>query len=102
MTYTALQHGVCDDMLRCTQIRTPGKECGMGQIRSFDDALDFYPDTKASLRTRLHSFTRSVATYLAAMAEGHAAASHYNALRARGLSHDHAASKVFADHFAKS
>ena len=72
----------------------------MGQIRSFDDALDFYPDAKASVRTRLRSFARSIATYWAAMAEGHAAASQYNALRARGLSHEHAASKVFADHFA--
>ena len=70
----------------------------MGQIRSFDDALDFYPDTQVSLRKRLGSLTRTVATFWSAMADGHAAACHYHQLRARGYSHDSAASKVFADH----
>ncbi len=71
----------------------------MGQIRSFDDALDFYPEGKATLRTRFGGYVQGVRLVLDAMAEGHAAARRYHQLTARGMSHDRAASQVFADHY---
>ncbi len=71
----------------------------MSQIRSFDDALDFYPAAKASIRTRFGGYLQSAASYWHAVVEGHAAARHYHALRDRGVSHEYAASKVFAEHF---
>lgn len=71
----------------------------MGQIRSYDDALDFYPEAKAGLRSRFGGFAHKAVAYWDALVEGHAAARHYNELRARGLSHDVAASKVFSQHF---
>lgn len=71
----------------------------MSQIRSFDEALDFYPADKVSLRSRLGGPLRAVRYFVEALAEGHAAASRYHQYRHRGLSHDQAASKVFADHF---
>lgn len=71
----------------------------MSQIRSFDEALDFYPDAKSGIRTRFGGYLQRVAIYWDAVVEGHAAARHYHALRDRGLSHELAASKVFAEHF---
>lgn len=71
----------------------------MSQIRSFDDALDFYPEGKTGARARFGSFVQQAVTYWDALVEGHAAARHYNELRVRGFSHDHAATKVFAEHF---
>ena len=71
----------------------------MSQIRSFDEALDFYPSDKASLRSRFGGHVRAVRYFLEALAEGHAAARRYEEFRQRGLTHDQAASKVFADHF---
>jgi len=71
----------------------------MGQIRGYDDALDFYPEAKAGLTTRFGSVVQLVRTCWDALSEGHAAACHYDQLRARGLSHEHAASKVFAQHY---
>jgi len=72
----------------------------MGQIRSFDDALDFYPEGKAAVRPRIGGFLAQAVTYWDALVEGHAAARHYNELRTRGLSHEQAATKVFATHYS--
>ncbi len=71
----------------------------MSQIRSFDDALDFYPEAKATLRTRIGGFAHALAAAWNSVIEGHAAARHYEQLRHRGLSHDRAATQVFADHY---
>lgn len=71
----------------------------MSQIRSFDDALDFYPGTKASLRSRFGGIVHKAVMYWDALIEGHAAARHYDELRVRGLSHERAATKVFAQHY---
>lgn len=71
----------------------------MSQIRSFDDALDFYPAGKASLRARFVAFFQGVRLVLAALAEGHAAARRYHELTARGMSHDQAAGRIFSDHY---
>ncbi|MDX2203452.1 MAG: hypothetical protein NW223_11945 [Hyphomicrobiaceae bacterium] len=67
----------------------------MGHIRSFDEALDFYPDSKPGLGARLVAALRTVATVWEALREGHAASTHYHHLRARGLSHEAAATRVF-------
>lgn len=71
----------------------------MSQIRSFDDALDFFPEAKTSLRCRFGGAVKKAAIYWNALVDGHAAASHYEDLRRRGYAHDTAASKVFADHY---
>jgi hypothetical protein len=71
----------------------------MGHIRSFDDALDFYPEAKRSLATRFGGFLGKVTLFWDAFREGQAAAKHYDALRRRGHSHEVAASKVFDVHF---
>lgn len=72
----------------------------MSQIRSFDEALDFYPAGKVSLRSRFGGHLRAVRLFLEALAEGHVAARRYHELRQRGMSHEKAASKVFSDHFS--
>lgn len=72
----------------------------MSQIRSFDEALDFYPETKAKLSTRFGGYWQGVQAFFAAISEGHAAASRYHQLTSRGMSHEKAASQVFAEHFA--
>lgn len=72
----------------------------MSQIRSFDEALDFYPEAKAKLGARFGGFGQVVGAFFAAISEGHAAASRYHQLTSRGVPHDKAASKVFAEHFA--
>ena len=71
----------------------------MSQIRSFDEALDFYPEAKAKLGKRFGGYWQGVRAVLAAISEGHAAASRYHELTSRGMSHEKAASKVFAEHF---
>jgi hypothetical protein len=76
-----------------------GKERTMSQIRSFDDALDFYPEGKLGARARFGGYLHKAATYWDAVVEGLAASRHYHALRARGLSHDQAATRVFAAHY---
>ncbi len=71
----------------------------MGQIRSFDEALDFYPTAKPTLGSRFAAAISGIRLVWDAFLEGRAAADHYQQLRARGLSHDAAASKVFGAHF---
>lgn len=71
----------------------------MSQIRSFDEALDFYPARKVGLRSRLGGYLHNVRLFWEAMAEAYAASRRYHELRQRGVPHDQAASQVFAVHF---
>lgn len=71
----------------------------MSQIRSFDEALDFYPEAKAKLTTRFGGYWQGARLFFGALSEGHAAASRYHQLTSRGMSHEMAVSKVFAEHF---
>jgi hypothetical protein len=73
----------------------------MSTISSYDEALDFYPDAKPTAATRFGGVFEQVRTVWEAMAEGHAAARRYHELTSRGMTHDEAASRVFADHFAR-
>lgn len=69
----------------------------MSTIKSFDDALDFYPaDDAHSILTRLG---RTVRVYWHGLRDGLAAAGAYNELIRRGVPHDQAVHKVFDDHF---
>jgi hypothetical protein len=71
----------------------------MSTISSYDEALDFYPETK--------SYGLTGATLIAklrvlweAMSEANAAAYRYRQLTAHGVSADEAASRVFAEFYA--
>lgn len=67
----------------------------MSQIRSFDEALDFYPATKPGLAARMSAVARKIGLVWQALREGHAAATRYQQLRGRGMSHEAAATRVF-------
>lgn len=69
----------------------------MSTIKSFDDALDFYP--AASERPLLSRIGQSVRLYATALGDGLAAARAYNELTRRGVSHDAAVRQVFDAHF---
>lgn len=69
----------------------------MSTIKSFDDALDFYP---ASNDRPLARFGRTVRIYWNALADGLAAARTYHDLTRRGVAHDLAVRKIFNKHFA--
>lgn len=69
----------------------------MSTIKSFDDALDFYP---ASNDRPLPRLGRTVRTYWNALSEGLAAARTYHELTRRGVAHDLAVRKIFKDHLA--
>jgi hypothetical protein len=69
----------------------------MSTIKSFDDALDFYP--AASERPLLSRIGQTVRIYATALSEGLAAARAYNELTRRGVSHDAAVRQVFDAHF---
>jgi len=69
----------------------------MSTIKSFDDALDFYP--AASERPLLSRIGQTVRIYATALSEGMAAARAYNELTRRGVSHDAAVRQVFDAHF---
>lgn len=68
----------------------------MNTIKSFDDALDFYP---ASNRFTVAGFGRTVRMYWTALGEGLAAASAYHELTRRGVPHDTAVRQIFGEHF---
>lgn len=70
----------------------------MSTITSYDDALDFLPKAEAS--SKRPSFLAKVRIVLAAMHEGHVAARRYHELTARGVAHDEAARRVFAEVYA--
>ena len=71
----------------------------MSAISSYDEALDFYPETKS------HSLTggklvAKLRVLWEAMSEANAAAYRYRQLTAHGLSVEEAASRVFAEFYA--
>lgn len=66
-------------------------------IKTFDEALDFYPaPERQPALTRLGGTLR---TYWAAMRQGLAAARAYHTMTARGVPHEIAVQQVFSDHF---
>ena len=71
----------------------------MSTISSYDDALDFYPETKSVTATG-GSLPAKLRVLWEAMAESHAAAYRYRQLTARGKTADEAASQVFAEFYA--
>ena len=68
-------------------------------ISSYDDALDFFPQTKAAPAAR-RTLPGKLRVLWEAMSEANAAAYRYRELTARGLSADAAASQVFAEFYA--
>jgi hypothetical protein len=73
------------------------KETIMSTIKSFDDALDFYPaDHRGSSLSR---FAHGLRIYWEALRDGLAAARAYNELMRRGVPHDAAVRQIFNAHF---
>ena len=68
----------------------------MSTIKSFDDALDFYPQGPVSALSR---FWTTLQTFIGAMSDGLAAARYYHQLTGRGVPHDVAVQKIFGEHF---
>lgn len=68
----------------------------MRTIKSFDDALDFYPREP---RAAFQRFFIGVWTCWSAMRDGLAAARAYHELTTHGASHEAAVQKVFNEHF---
>jgi hypothetical protein len=66
-------------------------------IKTFDDALDFYP--APAHRRALSRFGGTLRTYWNAMRHGLAAARAYHEMTARGVPHETAVQHVFSDHF---
>ncbi len=66
-------------------------------IKSFDDALDFYPAN--SRGSALSRFARALRVYWNALGDGLAAARAYNDLMRRGVPHDVAVRQIFDAHF---
>lgn len=69
----------------------------MSTIKSFDDALDFYP--VATPRPLLSRLGGALRIYWTALGDGLAAARSYNELTRRGVPHDAAVRQVFDVHF---
>jgi hypothetical protein len=69
----------------------------MSTIKSFDDALDFYPTAKEL--PLLSRIGRTLRIYGTALRDGLAAARAYNELTRRGVPHDAAVRQVFNEHF---
>jgi hypothetical protein len=72
----------------------------MSAISSYDEALDFYPDTEGEAGTGT-ALLGKLRVLWEAMAEGHAAAYRYRELIAHGRSADQAASQVFTEFYAR-
>ena len=72
----------------------------MRTIDSYDDALDFLPRAETAMGSR--SFFAKVGVVIESMREGAAAARRYQELTGRGVPHDKAAERVFAEVFAAS
>jgi hypothetical protein len=71
----------------------------MSTIKSFDDALDFYPEKGSD--SALSRLGRAVHLYWRGLCDGLAAAGTYKELIRRGVPHDEAVHKVFDEHFAR-
>jgi hypothetical protein len=68
-------------------------------INQADSALDFLSETQGT--SRLGSLFGTVRTFFSALAEGKAAADHYESLVARGTGAGEASRAVFRKHFGK-
>lgn len=68
----------------------------MSTIKSYDDALDFYPAEASN--PILSRFGRAVRLYWRGLCDGLAAAGAYKELTRRGVPHDVAAHRVFDLH----
>jgi hypothetical protein len=66
--------------------------------RPYETSLDFLPEMRAGL---LRTLWGKIGTITGALAEGKAAADHYESLLARGLHPAEAADTVFRAHFSK-
>jgi hypothetical protein len=73
------------------------KETIMSTIKSFDDALDFYP--VATQRPLLARFGGALRTYWEALGDALAAARSYQELTRRGVPDNVAVRQVFDAHF---
>ena len=69
----------------------------MSTIKSFDDALDFYPD--AGHRPLLSRLGGALRVYWDALGDALAATRSYHDLTRRGVPHDAAVRRVFDEHF---
>jgi hypothetical protein len=69
----------------------------MSTIKSYDDALDFYPPEAP--RLSLARFGNGARLYWRGLCEGLAAAGTYKELMRRGVPHDKAVRQVFDEHF---
>jgi hypothetical protein len=72
----------------------------MNTISSYDEALDFYPQAKTGAAPGSSLLAKLRAVW-AAMSESHAAAYRYRELVAHGHPADAAASRVFAEFYAR-
>jgi hypothetical protein len=70
----------------------------MSTIKSFDEALDFYP-AKGS-HSALSRLGHALSLYWRGLCDGLAAAGTYKDLTRRGVPHDKAVHQVFDEHFA--
>jgi hypothetical protein len=68
----------------------------MSTIKSFNDALDFYPSHEHGPLTR---FGGAIKTYWNALRDGLTAARAYNELTRRGVPHDTAVRQILDEHF---
>lgn len=96
--FVALQRGMPYTILQYSggRSKAPRKETIMSTIKSFDDALDFFPRQPVSALSR---FWTTLRIYLGAMSDGLAAARYYHQLTGRGVPHDVAVQKIFGEHF---
>ena len=69
----------------------------MSTIKSFDDALNFFPT--AAGRPALARIGRFLQVYWGALRDGLAASRAYHELMRRGVPHDVAVHKIFNTHF---
>lgn len=70
----------------------------MSTIKSFDDALDFFPRSERG--PALSRFGKGLRVYWRALVDGLAAARRYHELTGRGTPHDVAVQKIFDEHFS--
>lgn len=66
--------------------------------KQVDTALDFLPETQGNL---IGTLFRPVRKFFSALAEGKAAADHYESLVARGMGPGEASQAVFRKHFGR-
>ena len=70
-------------------------------IKHANSALDFLPEAQGTQASPLGTLFGAVRTVFSALAEGKAAADHYESLVARGIGAGEASQVVFRKHFGK-